>query len=324
MTSTAQECVSPAESVAAALRPDTVTGAALLTALPSPSWPLEFEPQHCTAPSSRRAQVCVPDASSRAGPARPTTATGFHASVVLPSPSWPSPFQPQHQTSPDAVTAQVCASPAATPTTDVSAVPLASATVTGTEAASVVPTPSWPFTFQPQQRTMPAASSAHVWSLPALSAVTPLASPTTATLVLMVVFVPLPSCPEAFVPQHRTAPEAESAHVCDAPATTATALLSAVTVTGVVALAKLPLPSWPALLRPQHQTRPVCNTAQVWRTVTPLLSAIALALRSPPAAFAGCGARTHMKKSNSTRLALAANLCGKRVPLNVGAISPSP
>src|SRR4051794_14941946 len=119
----------------------------------------------------------------------PLTSTGVELLVVVPSPSAPRPFQPQHLTAPAPVSAHASSSPALIATTPASS-PLTS---TGVELSVVVPLPSSPCWLEPQHLTAPAAVSAHVRSLPALIATTPLPSPITSTGVEPSAVVPPPS-----------------------------------------------------------------------------------------------------------------------------------
>src|SRR3990170_3387966 len=124
--------------------------------------------------------------------ARPATPTGTLLSVVVPFPSWPPPLLPQHLTPPPLVRAQVWLEPAA-----IAATPLARPqTSTGTPLAVAEPFPSSPWEFQPQPLPPPPIVSAHVWQLPAVIALTPLARPETSTGTLLSIVVPLPSWPK--------------------------------------------------------------------------------------------------------------------------------
>ena len=50
-------CLEPAEIWVTPVRPLTLTGVQESVLVPSPSWPLLFNPQHLTVPPVRRAQV---------------------------------------------------------------------------------------------------------------------------------------------------------------------------------------------------------------------------------------------------------------------------
>ena len=74
-------------------------------------------------------------------------------------------FAPQHQTVPSLRRAHVCAPPATIASTSVSP-----ATGTGMLLESVLPLPSWPLSFAPQQLTVAWSSIAQVWRAPAATA----------------------------------------------------------------------------------------------------------------------------------------------------------
>ena len=79
----------------------------------------------------------------------------------------------------------------------------------------VVPLPNCPRSFMPQHLALPEVVTAQVWVPEVLSVVsmeaTPLVSPDTSTGVGLSVVVPLPSCPEEFLPQHLAPPEVVTA-----------------------------------------------------------------------------------------------------------------
>src|SRR5664280_2453029 len=88
-------------------------------------------------------------------------------------------------------------------------------TATGVELSVVVPSPSWPYPFQPQQATPPPASRAQVSLEPAVIAVA-VVIPLTATGVELVTprpDIPLPSSPYWLSPQQVTPPPARRAQV---------------------------------------------------------------------------------------------------------------
>src|SRR4051794_21698084 len=89
----------------------------------------------------------------------PPTATGFVLSIVDPSPSCPCALNPQQYVAPSAVWAQLWYHP---PTTLVNTKPAGAATGAAVRRVAVVPSPSWPKPFHPQQETAPGALSAHV------------------------------------------------------------------------------------------------------------------------------------------------------------------
>src|SRR6185436_6924333 len=76
----------------------------------------------------------------------------------------------------------------------------------------MVPSPSWPWSFRPQQRTPPSVASTHVCAAPAATALTPATTSTDGGLGR------LPPPPPVPAPQQRTPPPARSAHVRSPPA----------------------------------------------------------------------------------------------------------
>src|ERR1700752_622790 len=86
-------------------------------------------------------------------------------------------------------------------------------TATGVELSASEPLPSWPAKLVPQHVTPPAPVSGQVWPPPAVTALTPLPRPTTATGTELSAVFPSPSCPDSFPPQPLTAPPVVSAHV---------------------------------------------------------------------------------------------------------------
>src|SRR5574337_932755 len=98
--------------------PTTSTGVALCVAVPSPSWPEAFRPQHLAPPALVTAQVWKGPAEICLTPdVSPTTSTGMRLEVVKPFPSFPSAPSPQHFTPPAGVMTQVCVAPTAICTT---------------------------------------------------------------------------------------------------------------------------------------------------------------------------------------------------------------
>ena len=80
----------------------------MFPAVPSPSWPRSFWPQHLTPPPDRSAQTWAPSADSAFTPLlRPNTSTGVDLFPASTSPSWPASSLPQHLTPPAAVSAQL-------------------------------------------------------------------------------------------------------------------------------------------------------------------------------------------------------------------------
>src|SRR5687768_2218365 len=109
---------------------------------------------------------------------------------------------------------------------------------TGVRRSVVVPSPSPPYRFSPQQYAAPAVDRAHEWVEPATSRVnatspSPLAS--TGSPVRRSTLVPSPSRPSSLLPQHWIVLNA-SAQLCDsAAATSVTALDSGGAATASVA-----------------------------------------------------------------------------------------
>src|SRR6266511_571052 len=218
------------------------------------------------------------------------TSTGVERSTVVPSPSCPLGFQPQHLTAAVRVTAQVWRTP-----TEIDATPLLRPTTsTGVERSTVVPSPSWPRSLEPQHLTPPALVSAQPWRSPPAIAVTPLLSPGTSTAAKSlpqhwtrpplvnaqptVIAVTPPLTPETstgvertpagsgYPPQHLMPPALVSAQLRTPPAATAvTPLPRPETSTGAKRRLSVPSPSAPEYGVPQHLTPPAPVTAQLWR-----------------------------------------------------------
>src|SRR6185295_13365642 len=74
---------------------------------------------------------------------------------------------------------------------------------TGANELVAVPSPNWPRSFSPQQRTDVSGISAHVWPMPS-ERLRGLTMPATCTGVAEFVVVPLPSWPKVLSPQQRT------------------------------------------------------------------------------------------------------------------------
>src|SRR5450759_2655880 len=122
------------------------------------------------------------------------TATGVLLLVVVPLPSWPYVLQPQASTWPVEVSARLWLVP---PAIAVTVVPEGRLTATGMLLMVVVPLPSWPLLLLPQASTWPVEVSARLWSPPAMSVTGVPEGRLTATGVLLLVVVPLPSSPSA-------------------------------------------------------------------------------------------------------------------------------
>src|SRR5438093_1596453 len=81
----------------------------------------------------------------------PVTGIGVRdRSPVTAGPSWPALLRPQHWSVLSGKRAQVWKPPP-----EIATAPEIPATVTGVEALVTVPSPSWPDSFAPQQRTAP-------------------------------------------------------------------------------------------------------------------------------------------------------------------------
>src|SRR5262245_1023585 len=114
-----------------------------------------------TARALVSAHVCVrPAEMAVTSSSSPETATGVMQALPQArlSPSWPELLSPQHFTEPPVVSAQLCVSPAVTATTSFSS----PETSTGLGRSILLPSPSWPYRFQPQHLTPPASVSAQV------------------------------------------------------------------------------------------------------------------------------------------------------------------
>src|SRR6185369_10930724 len=199
------------------VRPPTVTGLERFDVPPSPSCPLALAPQQRTLPSARRPHVWACPAASATTPSSPVMRVGTFFGVLLPSPSWPMLLSPQHATVLSARTAHVWSAPTAI--SRAVTLPAIPDTARGVLLSSVVPSPSWPKLLLPQQRAVPSARIAQVWSNPVRSLTVPvsiataLSRPLTATGVRRSVVVPSPSSPWPFEPQQRALPSERTAHV---------------------------------------------------------------------------------------------------------------
>src|SRR5450759_5273975 len=121
------------------------------------------------------------------------TTTGVLLLVVVPLPSWPSRLRPQASTWLAEVRAKLWEKP---PAIAVTVVPEGRLTATGMLLLVVVPLPSSPEKLSPQARTWPVAVRARLWLLPPAMAVTVVPEGRlTATGVLLLVVLPLPSSP---------------------------------------------------------------------------------------------------------------------------------
>jgi hypothetical protein len=143
------------------------TGVERSAVVPSPSCPEAFDPQHNTDPETTE-QLCAPPAATAVAPLA-IAVTGVGLGVRVPFPSWPEALAPQHCTAPLAVTAQVCACPADTASAPDERPETASAKARG----AVVPSPSCPWSFNPQHRRPPPSATAQPCEPPAASEVGP-------------------------------------------------------------------------------------------------------------------------------------------------------
>src|SRR6266550_4508932 len=128
----------------------TRTGVLRSIVVPSPSKPIRsFCPQQYRAPAASMAQVRKRSASTatKTNPGA-FTRTGASLGSVVPFPSPPYGFSPQQYADPVEVKAQLCPPPALI---DVNVTPGGVVTITGVVGVAVVPSPSCPVTFNPQQ-----------------------------------------------------------------------------------------------------------------------------------------------------------------------------
>ena len=183
----------------------------LSTLLESPSCPFQFSPQHITFRSTVIAHVWNDPAETLSAPVPPSEEyAGICRSVVVPSPICPLAFRPQHFTLLSVSTAQVCDSPDETPIADT---PEPRSTVIGVVLSMVVPSPSCPNEFEPQQRIDPSSSSVQVWYDPAEISIAFLPIGIEAFCgSRLESLVPSPSCPLSFIPQQLTEPSSSMAH----------------------------------------------------------------------------------------------------------------
>src|SRR5215468_3756250 len=79
------------------------------------------------------------------------------------------------------------------------------------------PVPSSPSALSPQQRTFPDVLTEQLCAPPAATALMDDPRPTTSTGTGLPIVVPSPSSPEAFPPQHFTAPSVVTAQACVPP-----------------------------------------------------------------------------------------------------------
>jgi hypothetical protein len=104
-------------------------------------------------------------------------------------------------------------------------------TAVGTAESVTLLSPSWPVALDPQHIAAP-ATTAQVWSRPALMLVTPLDREVTTTGTALSLNVSLPSAPVELSPQHIAPPRLVTPHVWFAPALIDTKASGAGMVTG--------------------------------------------------------------------------------------------
>jgi len=177
--------------------PDTAVGAKRVEVVPSPSWPDPLLPQQYADVSCATAQAWAPPfvAVTDHHVRPPANTTGALRFDVVPSPSCPNELTPEHKTN-----APVVIEPVARP--QVNWLPSVSdchvsppLTATGEARFTLVPSPSCPLVFRPQQYATPPDVSPQLWSVPTRTEAntTP---PATATGVPFPVPASLsPSCP---------------------------------------------------------------------------------------------------------------------------------
>jgi hypothetical protein len=173
------------------------------------------------------------------------TTTGTVLSVVVPVPICPELFLPQQYVVLVVVVAQLWYWPMSIA---VNETPMGMVTAAGTALLVVVPLPSCPKLFNPQQYAVPVVVRAQVaWSPAEISANVTLLGMVTATGTLLLVSMPLPSWPLLFHPQQYAVPVVVRAQVEILPASIAEneTPLGIVTATGTLLLVVVPLPKLP-------------------------------------------------------------------------------
>src|SRR6266540_1422322 len=138
---TAHVCHQPAVTSRTSTKLGTCVGTVCSADIPLPSWLYELSPQHSTVPSDLSAHAWLP----------PTSRLGVGSPENIPRSSGISFPEPQHFTFPLESKAQARVPPAAISTTRER--PAISAA--GVIDEIVLPVPSWPDEFDPQQRTVP-------------------------------------------------------------------------------------------------------------------------------------------------------------------------
>src|SRR5262249_38728570 len=147
-------------------------------------------------------------------------------------------------------------------------VPDGSAALTGVLLSLLVePLPSSPNPLSPQMSTWPVLVSVRLsnWVAATPAALVPAGSLTVTGVVLLLVTVPMPSCPDSLSPQASTWPVLVSARLCVWPVLIALTVVPTVSGTGMGTSlgVVLPLPSSPSRLAPQASTSPVLVSARL-------------------------------------------------------------
>jgi len=135
--------------------------------------------------------------------------------VVVPSPNWPDEFRPQQYTVP------LVASPHVYPLRAArleNFSPSVAVTATGVYRSVVVPSPTCPYEFHPQQSAVPSVVTPQVWASPPAVMLVNTLPPLTATGIALSAVVPSPRIPEKFFPQQYATFDAVRAHACQYPA----------------------------------------------------------------------------------------------------------
>jgi len=132
----------------------------------------------------------------------------------------------------------------------------------GIDREVAFPSPSWPHSLLPQQKSRLPLSSAQAWVVP-MARLCALLSPITLTGVKRFSVLPSPRLPSVLAPQQRTEPLPRRAHAAKSDAAISTTpLVNPVTCTGALRARLLPSPSCPTTLEPQQCTDPAWVNAQ--------------------------------------------------------------
>src|SRR5258706_1494375 len=155
----------------------------------------------------------------------------------------------------------------------------------GVARGRVVPSPSWPASLAPQQRTPPFARPAQVWSPPSATTVALVIQGTEAGVLRLVLRLS-PSWPLVPAPQQRTVPSTSTAQLCARPvATPRTPPAIPVTASGLGLGVFVPSPSSPSALEPQQTGVPSLRRAQ--ECVAPSASCATVPAPSPTTGLSG-------------------------------------